>query len=214
MPEPAQRRHRALPRLTVAAGLAASTLVLLPRSSSGATRAIAAWDVFATVLAGIAWWHILRATSHATREQAAIDDPGRTPVWLGVLAASGVSLLSVANLLRGGAEPGAPPLFPTLAAVALSWFLTHTAFTLRYAHLYYRDQGAPGGLEFPGESQPSELDFAYFSFTLGMCYQVSDVAIKERHLRGTALAHSLLSFAYNTVLLALAMNLVAGAFTR
>jgi len=96
-------------------------------------------------------------------------------------------------------------------AVVTAWAMTHTAYTLRYAHLYYRDDGdGEGGLVFPGDTKPTYLDFAYFAFTLGMCFQTSDVAITSRPIRRTVLAHAALSFAYNTAILATAVSLVAG----
>ena len=98
-----------------------------------------------------------------------------------------------------------------IVAVTAAWLLTHTAYTLRYAHLYYRDDGdGEGGLGFPDQAPPALIDFAYFAFTIGMCFQVSDVLITAKPLRRAVLFHSVLSFAYNTAILALAMNLLAG----
>ena len=68
-------------------------------------------------------------------------------------------------------------LILALVAVATAWSLTHTSYTLRYAHLYYRDEGGVGGLVFPGDRPPDDFDFAYFACTIGMCFQVSDVVI-------------------------------------
>jgi len=100
-----------------------------------------------------------------------------------------------------------------IGAVGLAWTLTHTAFTLRYAHLYYRGRER-GGLTFPGTDEPCEMDFAYFAFTIGMCFQVSDVVVCDARVRRTALAHALLSFVYNTTILALVLNLVFGFLTQ
>jgi uncharacterized membrane protein len=98
-------------------------------------------------------------------------------------------------------------------AVVSAWFLTHTAYALRYAHLYYRDDDeGEGGLAFPGEGRPAYLEFAYFSFTIGMCFQVSDVGVSSRQIRRAVLGHSLLSFLYNTAILATAVNLAVGLF--
>jgi uncharacterized membrane protein len=95
--------------------------------------------------------------------------------------------------------------------VAVTWGVTHTSYTLRYAHLYYRDRGSgEGGLVFPGDERPCDLDFAYFAFTIGMCFQVSDVTIASRRIRRGALLHALLSFAYNTAIVAFTLNLVFG----
>jgi uncharacterized membrane protein len=92
-----------------------------------------------------------------------------------------------------------------------AWALTHTAYTLRYAHLYYRDDGdGEGGLAFPGKEAPAYLDFAYFAFTLGICFQTSDVTITSRLIRRAVLGHAVLSFAYNTTIVATAVSLVVG----
>ena len=103
--------------------------------------------------------------------------------------------------------------------VASSWCLTHTIFTIRYAHLYYAQDDpdapddAPGeGLDFPDEKNPDFLDFAYFSFVIGMTFQVSDVQITARPIRRIALLHGLVSFLFNTVVLALSINLASSLF--
>jgi uncharacterized membrane protein len=86
-------------------------------------------------------------------------------------------------------------------------------FTLRYAHYYYGEGDgakAVGGLEFPNDDAPDYLDFAYFSFVIGMTAQVSDVAISSKSLRTLALVHGILSFCFNTVILALTINTVSG----
>jgi uncharacterized membrane protein len=100
-----------------------------------------------------------------------------------------------------------------LVAVASAWALTHTAYTLRYAHLYYRDdRDGVGGLSFPDDAPPTYLDFAYFAFTIGMCFQTSDVTVTSRQIRRAVMAHAMLSFAYNTTILATAVSLVVGFF--
>ena len=87
----------------------------------------------------------------------------------------------------------------------------HTAYTLRYAHLYYRDDhDGVGGLTFPGNAAPTYFDFAYFAFTIGMCFQTADVSITSRRFRRAVMAHAVLSFAYNTTILATAVSLIVG----
>jgi uncharacterized membrane protein len=95
--------------------------------------------------------------------------------------------------------------------VAICWALTHTAFALRYAHLYYReDAEGVGGVDFPGKGAPTYFDFAYLAFTIGMCFQVSDSAVTSPQIRRAVLLHALLSFVYNTAILAFVLNLVFG----
>ena len=97
-----------------------------------------------------------------------------------------------------------------------SWFLIHTVFAMHYAHGYYHDEdegpgfASAGGLEFPNEKEPDFLDFAYFSFVIGMTCQVSDVQVSSQGMRRLALVHGLLSFVFNTVILALSINLASG----
>ncbi len=92
--------------------------------------------------------------------------------------------------------------------------MVHTMFTFHYAHIYYDDDENnaahhAGGLEFPKE-KPDYLDFAYFSFVIGMTFQVSDVEISARLIRRVALLHGLLAFLLNTFVVALTINLIAG----
>jgi uncharacterized membrane protein len=102
-----------------------------------------------------------------------------------------------------------------IGAVATSWWLLHTIFTLRYAHLFYSaemddDPKTVGGLQFPGNEEPDYLDFVYFSFVVGMTFQVSDVQISSRGIRRVCLLHALMSFAFNTTILALSINVISG----
>jgi len=151
---------------------------------------------------------------HARR----LEDPGRTLVYVIVLLTSAVSLLATTMLVRQ-ARSLPPPLAQTvaglcLAAVALAWAVTHTAFALRYARLYYReDREGIGGIELPGRSDPAYFDFAYFAFTIGMCFQVSDACITSQQIRRVVLLHAVISFAYNSVILAFVLNLVFGMAT-
>lgn len=182
-----------------------------------AIHLLSGWDAAGVSLLVLAWWRIWHENSVETRRHAAAEDPGRTLVWLLVLLASTVSLFAAGFVMRR-AHSIAPNdtafcllLVLCLTAVVSAWGLTHTAYSLRYAHLYYRDDDdGEGGLEFPGKLDPDGFDFAYFSFTLGMCFQVSDVCITSRGIRRAVLSHALLSFLYNTVVLALALNLMLG----
>ena len=177
--------------------------------------ALSGWDGGGLVLLVLAWLVIKGSDAAATQRKAAADDPGRTAVYALVVLASAASLLSSTALVRKarlvpGARGDALVLL-CLATVALSWALTHTAFTLRYAHLYYReDEEGVGGLEMPGGQRPAYFDFAYLAFTVGMCFQVSDVTVKSPQIRRALLLHALLSFVYNTAVLAFVLSLVFG----
>lgn len=204
--------------VSAVAGLVMGSLVRVGIPSLGwAVHIVSGWDAAGLTLLALAWWRIFRDDAVQTRKHAAKEDPGRSLVWAIVLVASAASLFAAGFVMRR-AHTIAPSesafsilVALCLTAVASAWALTHTAYTLRYAHLYYRDdEEGEGGLDFPGKLDPTGVDFAYFSFTLGMCFQTSDVAVTSRNIRRAVLAHALLSFLYNTVVLALAFNLVLG----
>jgi uncharacterized membrane protein len=204
-------------RLTVAAGLGIATGFLIPARLGMAFRLIAAWDVAALVMVSFAWMIFLHAGPQETHRHAGSQDPGRRAVNVLVIFASAISLLATAVILRQARAqaPDVRDLFVVLCilAVAAAWLLTHSAYALRYAHLYYRDDDeGVGGLTFPGDAAPCYLDFAYFAFTIGMCFQVSDISVPSRQIRRAVLGHSMLSFLYNTAILATAINLAVGVF--
>ena len=207
--------RRATGRLAFGLVVGTLTAYLWPDRHSLAVRIVAGWDAGALVLLSFVWFVILTADPQKTKGRAAGSDPGRTVAWILVLLASSFSLFAGAVVLRHARtiEPARSTLLIglCLAAVITAWSLTHTSFTLRYAHLYYRDDGeGEGGLGFPGERKPDDFDFAYFAFTVGMCFQVSDVVVTSPQIRRAVLGHAVLSFAYNTVIVALVLNLLFG----
>lgn len=203
--------NRAVGRLLIALAAGVAAFLLVPRDSlPWWVRAVVGWDTASATLLALAWNIILRADAVETERRCSVDDPGRKVVFLIALLASLFSFFAGAVVLHHvKALSGETKLVWTtlsLLAIALSWFLTHTAYTLRYAHLHY---AAPERhrLRFPGDDAPTDLDFAYFAFTIGMCFQVSDVAIASTAIRRAALGHALISFLYNTAIVALALNL-------
>jgi uncharacterized membrane protein len=207
--------RQALGRLTIALGVGAVVALALGERFAWATRAVAGWDAAAATLLTLVWAIIGRADPAETHRRAAAEDPGRNVVWAIVLISSAISLFAGTVVLRQARklDPEGSSLLVILclSAVACAWLLTHSAYTLRYARLYYRDDAfGVGGLIFPGDRAPDDMDFAYFAFTIGMCFQVSDVTITNHVIRRAVLVHSVLSFAYNTTIMALALNLVFG----
>jgi uncharacterized membrane protein len=174
-------------------------------------RAVAGWDAGALTLVTLLWSVILRADHKETARRAGSDDPGRHVVFGIAVIASVFSFFAAAVVLRHvrAFEPEARMAWTllTLAAIVLAWAVAHTVYTLRYAHLYY-GHGGHKGLQFPGDEPPADVDFAYFAFTIGMCFQVSDVVVTSTRCRRAVLLHAVLSFVYNTAILALALNLV------
>jgi uncharacterized membrane protein len=177
------------------------------------------WITFSAVVILMDWITILSSHPLEVRKIAKLQDSSRTFLFLLVIAASIASFGAIAFLLKStkghSADVGSHVLL-AIIGVIVSWWLLHTIFTLRYAHLYYdvtKDDGTPrncGGLEFPGNEEPDYLDFVYFSFVLGMTFQVSDVVITSKSIRRLATMHGLLSFGYNTAILALSINVISG----
>jgi uncharacterized membrane protein len=200
----------------MAVALGAASGVGLSFRFSPALATVGGWDVGALLLLTIGWSIIAGSDAAETQRRAAAEDPGRTAVYALTLLTSATSLLA-ATVLVGGARGISTPASRELLALclctaALSWTLTHVAFTLRYAHLYYRedDDGGASGVVFPGDAPPTYFDFAYLSFTVGMTFQVSDMQITSPQIRRTVLLHAAISFAYNTAILAFVLNLAFG----
>jgi uncharacterized membrane protein len=158
------------------------------------------------------WLSIRGLDAEATSRYATREDPGRAIADTLLLLASVASFAVVGLILieAGSADGGAKVTLVSLAlaTVASSWFLVHTLFTLRYAHLYYT--GPDGGVEFHQDAPPRYGDFAYLSFTIGMTFQVSDTNLCSDSIRAVALRHALLSYAFGAVVIATTINLVAG----
>ncbi|MDB5022427.1 MAG: hypothetical protein JWP78_182 [Mucilaginibacter sp.] len=178
------------------------------------------WIVFALTVIALDWLAIVWSHPLEVRKIAKLQDSSRYLLFLFVIAASMMSLVAIVFLLKStkghGAANVSSHITLAMAAVIVSWVLVHTIFTMRYAHLYYdtdTDRGEPkkgGGLQFPDELEPDYLDFAYFSFVIGMTFQVSDVEVSSRLIRRHALVHGLISFAFNTTIVALSINVISG----
>ena len=101
-----------------------------------------------------------------------------------------------------------------IATVVLSWAFTHTIFALHYAHDFYGTGERRNGLDFPGQAQPDYWDFVYFSFVIGMTFQVSDVSITHKSIRRMVVAHGALSFFFSTAILAMTVNIAANVMQK
>jgi uncharacterized membrane protein len=176
------------------------------------------WDVFAAILIALCWTVIVKRSTPRVRRFATREDGSRVYVFLIILISSFASMIAVLMLILSKSdsdEHHSLYLIATIAGMLFSWVIVHTTFTFHYAHMYYaHDEINPhqkvGGLDFPSELKPDYLDFAYFSFVIGMTFQVSDVEISNRKIRRLALVHGLISFSLNTFVVALTVNLIAG----
>jgi uncharacterized membrane protein len=200
------------PRTFIALALGVVVFFLLPDTRRLATRLIVGWDVFAALYLLLAYLMMLRCDVAHIRRSAVLQDDGRFLILL--LTALGALASLGAIVLELGASKGNPAgLIMATVTIVLSWVLVHTAFALHYAHDFYRGSQA-GGLQFPSGGVHEDADywdFVYFSFVIGMTAQVSDVGITDRVIRRTATMHGIVSFVFNTALLALMVNIAASA---
>jgi uncharacterized membrane protein len=163
----------------------------------------------------VAWPIIIGASSSRAAQLAAREDQTEGSARTLLVGAGVASLLGAGYALHlAGRHSGAPRavlIGVAVLTVVLSWALINTVYTLRYADQHFRS--APGGIEFgteDGRQQPGYRDFAYVAFTIGMTYQVSDTDLTTKTVRHTALRHALLSYLFGTVIVAMAINVVAG----
>ncbi len=210
LPKPV-RIFYARPRLVVALAVGIAVLLLLSVAPLRmATRLLIAWDVFLALYLVLAFGLFARTGIAHIRRNAIMQDDGRFLILivtaLGAFASLAAIVWELAGSQRGSAGAGL-----AIGTIALSWTGIHTVFALHYAHDYYRGAQA-GGLAFPGEeAEPDYWDFVYFSFVIGMTAQVADVGITSRTIRRTVTAHGVVSFIFNTALLALTINIAASA---
>jgi uncharacterized membrane protein len=178
-------------------------------------------DAFFLIYLALMVRFALQITPDGLRRRAGIEDEGIPLIVLLALGAIGMSLASIFGLLAENGGPDPWKLSLAIASVPLGWSTLHTIAAFHYAHLYYATEGEDGGedasdaagLDFPGTKEPGAWDFLYFSFVIGMTAQVSDVTVHAAGMRRLVLAHSIVAFFYNTVLVALAVN-VAVALAR
>lgn len=200
-------RHRAL-FLAFAAGLATGIggrAAGLPLAWAGLMAA----DTMFLAYLGLAARRLRGLDADVLRRRAAMADEGVAVILLivAVSVVTGVTsiffVLNAPDVARGWAAALA------LGSVPLGWAMMHTVAAFHYAFLFYaplEEGGDAGGLAFPGGAEPTGTDFLYFSFTIGMTAQVSDVAVTHPAMRRAVLLHGVAAFAYNTVILALAVN--------
>jgi uncharacterized membrane protein len=206
-------------RVVISFGAALVAFLLTYSKLSWPAASLITWVAFALAIIIMDWIIILNAHPKEIRKIAKLQDSSRTLIFLFVIAASVISLGAILFLLKatkGQSEADVTGhVLLAMGSVIVSWWLVHTLFTMRYAHLYYSpdEDGANktmGGLEFPGdEKEPDYLDFVYFSFVVGMTFQVSDIEISASNIRRLTLIHALIAFAFNTAIVALSINVVS-----
>ncbi len=213
---------RARPRLFICFMVALMIALMLPWDWRHVTRALIAWNVGAGLYVLLVGLMMSGATHENIRKRAQVEDEGQfTILTLAIIAALAsigaiVAELAIVKELAGVQKT----LHILLAAVTIisSFAFIHVMFALHYAHEYYaqwrqdlkKPEGQRGGLAFPATDCPDYIDFLYFSFVIGVASQTADVATTGRTMRFIVLVHGILSFFFNTTVLALTINIAAG----
>ena len=206
------------PRLFLGFAFSLLTGAVMARWVGPKTDLLLAWDSGVSLFLLLALFLFLTEPVAGMPVRAEREEEGEWTIFGLTVAAAVFSLVAIFGVFAFA--KGVSPLERSLrtalvaATLVLSWLMLQTTFAFRYAHEYYAADRAPpafdAGLEFPGEPAPDYMDFLYFSLVLGMTFQVSDVQITAGNMRRLALLHGLLSFLFNTVILALTVNVAAG----
>jgi uncharacterized membrane protein len=211
MPKPVRVVY-ARPRTFISILIGIVAFFLLPGSLRLVTRALIGWDIFVAFYLVLVFTMVLRSGIRHVRHNAALQDDGRFVILMVAALGAFASIAAIVFEL-GASHRSVLDLTLATVTIALSWSAVHTQFSLHYAHEYYRG-AKPGGLQFPSGDPHEDADywdFVYFSFVIGMTAQVSDVGITDKIIRRTATVHGIISFVFNTALVALMVNIAASA---
>ncbi len=206
-------------RLIICLSIASIVLIsLLMMKIILLTSLLVSWNTFALMMILFSWITFSTAEQKDICQDSQKQDESRYIIFLLVVLSICISFSGIVFMMKEMDGSRLEEQFHTiisLMGVALSWALLHTIFTLRYAHLYYGPSHSmtkeySGGLSFPEDDKPDYLDFAYFSFVIGMTFQVSDVEISSKTIRRVVLTHSIISFIFNTIIVALTISIISG----
>ncbi|PWR20472.1 DUF1345 domain-containing protein [Zavarzinia compransoris] len=211
-------RHRRLlhrltlgrPRFAAAALVVAGAFLGLPAGMDASLRPVIAWDLGLAAYLAATWAMMLRSDEAALRRRARRQDVGQWLIIALALAGAAATMAALIGFLRessgGHGSLGLALVFWTILS---AFAMIHTLFAVHYAHAYFAAPHDRPPLIFPGGEVPDYGDFLYFAFVLGVAAQVSDVAVADRRLRRGVLLHGVAAFLFNTVVLALVVNIAA-----
>ncbi|MEO7000080.1 MAG: DUF1345 domain-containing protein [Terracoccus sp.] len=200
--------------IAVVVGVIVGVVVPLPAAGGVVPHLLVGFIATGLAFAGPLLTHVMKSDAASTRQHVDGEDPGaRTSdviiIVVGLLALCGVAVL----LIGAGGDRTAQVVDSVIGvvAVAVGWLCVHTIYTLRYARIYYSSDSPC--IDFNQHEPPRYSDFAYFSFNLGMTYQVSDNALRSSDIRRVVFGHCLLAYVFGTVVIASTINLVVGIST-
>ena len=213
-------KHR--PRIVICALVGVAIYFLLPASLRAATRGLVAWNGATLLFIALVGWIVARSTRDSIAAHASIEDENQWILLLGGIVAAAAAMAAIVSELgvvkdMAGLQK-ATHIALTAATIFSAWVFIHLLFALHYAHEYYAPTPTPddpadtlrAGLKFPTAAEPTYGDFLYFSFVIGCACATADVETVSRAMRNVALCHGVVSFFFNTIILALTINIGAG----
>ncbi|MDN5766570.1 MAG: DUF1345 domain-containing protein [Humibacillus sp.] len=208
--------HRVRVRLAIAVvvGVVVGFVVPLPSAGGVLPHLLVAFIATGLAFAGPLLTHVTHSDTASTRQHVDGEDPGARTSDFIIIVVGLLALCGVAVMLVGAGGDRTAQLVDAVigvVAVAVGWLCVHTIYTLRYARIYYSSD-LPC-IDFNQTEPPRYSDFAYFSFNLGMTYQVSDTALRSSDIRRVVFGHCVLAYVFGTVVVASAINLVVGIST-
>lgn len=210
-------RHlvRNRPRLFIAAAIGLAAAWLLPQHLSLVTRALTGWNACAWSYILMMGWLMLRADHHKVRQVAVEEDETAVAVLTLVLIAATLSLAAIVlelGHIRDLPQEVRARHYLFVASILIgSWTMVGVVYAMHYARMFYSVPANRRPLKFPNEEQnPDYWDFLYFSFTIAVAVQTSDVSVLTRQMRKAVLAQSVLCFFFNTAVIGLTINIAAG----
>lgn len=207
---------RTHPRLSAAAVLGLATGLLVPADSI-VSKILIGWNAGVWTYLILMFWLTVRAKAPDVKRIAEVEDENAGLVLFVVCIAALASLATITFELAGSKDLDSTNKLMHYAFTALtvigSWLLIGVIFCVHYARLFYTWDGKEPALRFAeGSTTPDYWDFLYFSFTIGVAVQTSDVGVATREIRKIVLTQSLIGFVFNTAILGFSINIAAGLF--
>lgn len=196
------------PRLIVASSLGLFIFAILSAYRPVAFAGLVAFDVAASLFLVLIGIITTRANTVSMRHRARIQADNKWVVLLASLSVAVVVIIALYSELHAAKDKSLGTILLASATILLAWLFVATMFAQQYAHDFYM---TPGQMAFPGTEHPNYWDFTYFAVVLSMCCQTSDVAVTSTNMRRLVLLHSVVSFFFNVIIIAITVSVVAGA---
>ena len=194
-------------RLAVCTAIGLAVGLGLRRVAPAEIATAIGWDAAALAYMGHVWASLMPASAKEVRALSDEEDEGRSAITLIMTGAVAASLFAIFDIVSHKSSAAAVALAG--ATILCSWALLHSVFAVHYAHRCFAGEGEKPGLDFPG-GEPRFIDFAYYAFTIGMTFQTSDVDTRSSEMRALTLFHGVISFVFNTVIIAITVSLASG----